>query len=213
MYTLIKCPHIVRIVPLPKILYMRLSANVRPASQTVSQHWHDIVSQILKIDYKKNKKKIEVEGRGGRGGFRDIPIRSNHLDTPGSLLYHCTVTKDGRPRSDYILACRIRQLSTIPIREGGGGLWFFCWELIRISRGLRGRWTHRQPIYCLEMDEEPLKQGNHSAGLVLDQRRRRWSNTKPALEQHQVMNVLSAGPRTHRAWCMWWIILYLRVNE
>ena len=41
------------IVPLPKI-YMRRSANVRPASQTVSQH---------KIDYKKNNK---VEGRGSR---------------------------------------------------------------------------------------------------------------------------------------------------
>ena len=35
---LIKCPHILRIVPLSKIIYMRLSTNVRSASQTVSQH-------------------------------------------------------------------------------------------------------------------------------------------------------------------------------
>ena len=52
-------------------MYMRLSANVRPASQTVSQHRPDIVSQILKKTSlsKKKKKKIRVEGRGG---FRDI---------------------------------------------------------------------------------------------------------------------------------------------
>ena len=34
---LIKCPHILRIVPLPKI-YIRLSANVRQTWQTVSQN-------------------------------------------------------------------------------------------------------------------------------------------------------------------------------
>ena len=52
----------------PKI-YRRRSANVRPASQTVSQHRPDIVSRILKKTSlsKKNNKKIKVEGRGSRG--------------------------------------------------------------------------------------------------------------------------------------------------
>ena len=77
---LIKCPHILRIVPLPKI-YMRRSANVRPASRTVSQPWPCLTNFINRIS-KINNEKIKVEGRGscvvgGRGGFRDIPFRSS----------------------------------------------------------------------------------------------------------------------------------------
>ena len=91
---LIKCPHILRIVPLSKIIYMRLSANVRPASQTVSQHWPDIFSRILyKQTIKKNNNKMKsgsrvvgrglwVEGRGGRGVFRDIRLRRRSSGKP-----------------------------------------------------------------------------------------------------------------------------------
>ena len=75
---LIKCQHILRIVPLSKIIYMRLSANARPASQTVSQHWLILFPEFYKQTIKENNKKMKsrVVGRGAMGsrGFSTYPF-------------------------------------------------------------------------------------------------------------------------------------------
>ena len=59
---LIRCPHILRIVPLPKI-YMMLSANVRPASQpTLTRYCFP--NFINRLSKKKTIKESRVVGRG-----------------------------------------------------------------------------------------------------------------------------------------------------